>query len=139
MPESQASPQAQDSNPLPHGRSVPLYIGAGGIATGTHYAVTIVAVEALGVAPLAATVAGFTTGAVVKYGLNYRVTFRSNAPHVPALARFVVAMTALLALNTLFFALLHRGLGLHYLVSQVATTLLLIPPGYLVFRMWVFR
>ena len=140
MQESPVSPAAQEPHALPrHRRSVPLYIGAGGIATGTHYVVTIAAVEALAVPPLHATAVGFATGAVVKYWLNYSVTFRSRARHAPAVARFVVAMAALLALNTLCFALFHRGLGLHYMVAQVATTALLIPPGYVVFRLWVFR
>jgi putative flippase GtrA len=45
---------------------------------------------------------------------------------------------ALFALNALFFALLNQGLGLHYMVAQVLTTGLLIPPGYLLSRLWVF-
>src|SRR5438876_654328 len=83
-----------------------------------------------GVAPIAASAAGFATGATVKYWLNYSVAFRSNARHSSAMARFAVALAALMVLNTLLFAVFQRGLGLHYLVAQALTTILLIPPGY---------
>lgn len=122
-----------------HRRALPAYIGAGGIATASHYAVTVVAVEALGWVPVAASFAGFAVGAAIKYWLNRTVAFRSRARHAIAMRRFAIALAALMALNTLLFALLQRGLGLHYLVAQVLTTAALIPPGYLVHRHWVFR
>ncbi len=131
MHEAEAAPR--------HRYSVPAYVGAGGVATAAHYAVTIVAVELLGVVPIAASAAGFATGAVVKYWLNYSVAFRSSARHAGAMARFAFALAALMALNTLLFAAFQRGLGLHYLVAQALTTILLIPPGYVIHRRWVFR
>ena len=122
-----------------HRYSIPMYVGAGGIATGSHYVLTIAAVELLGVHPVAASAAGFAVGALVKYYLNYFVAFRSGEPHAAAIPRFVLMLGALLALNTALFALLLQGAGLHYMVAQVLTTLLLIPPGYLASRLWVFR
>ena len=122
-----------------HRRSLPVYVGAGGVATASHYAVTIAAVEGLSVAPIAASVMGFLTGSAIKYWLNYSAAFRSSAPHVHAMPRFALALTAMLALNTLLFALLERALGMHYVLAQLLTTVLLIPPGYLIHRQWVFR
>jgi putative flippase GtrA len=122
-----------------HRRSVPLYIGAGGIATASHYAATIAAVEGFRVTPVAASVAGFAIGAAVKYWLNYSVAFRSRSPHTIAFARYAGALAVFMAANAAIFALLQRGLGLHYLVAQVITTIVLIPPGYLLHRHWVFR
>ena len=122
-----------------HGRSVPLYVGAGGIATACHYACTIAAVEWLGAAPLAASVGGFSVGALVKYYLNYAYAFRSEARHSAAMLRFAVYLGAMFVLNALLFALFQQGLGWHYLVAQVATTILLIPPGYVLSRVWVFH
>ena len=122
-----------------HGYSIPMYIGAGGIATACHYAVTVATVELLGVPPVAASAGGFAIGAVVKYCLNYFVAFRSDENHAVALPRFAALLAILLALNTLIFALLQQTLGVHYMVSQVCTTVLLIPPGYLLSRLWVFR
>ena len=125
--------------PTRHRRSLPMYVGAGGVATASHYAVTIAAVEGLSVEPIAATVMGFLTGSAIKYWLNYSAAFRSSAPHAHAMPRFAVALAAMLGLNTLIFALLERGLGMHYLLAQLLTTVLLIPPGYLIHRQWVFR
>ena len=122
-----------------HRYSLPMYVGAGGIATGCHYVTTIAIVELLGVRPVAASAAGFLVGALVKYCLNYFVAFRSDERHIVALPRFVVMLAILLALNTLVFALLNEGAGLHYMIAQVLTTGLLIPPGYLLSRLWVFR
>jgi putative flippase GtrA len=121
-----------------HRRSLPVYIAAGFAAVAGHYSVTIAAVELLQVAPLAASAAGFCVGAAIKYVLNYFLAFRSIEKHRAALAKFAVALGILFALNALFFALLQQGLGLHYMVAQVLTTGLLIPPGYVLSRLWVF-
>jgi putative flippase GtrA len=126
--------------PMPgHHYSVPMYIGAGGIATASHYAVTIAAVELLGAPPLAASAGGFAVGAAVKYFLNYFVAFRSGERHGVALPRFALTLAALFALNAGIFTLFQQVVGLHYMVAQVLTTILLIPPGYLLSRLWVFR
>jgi putative flippase GtrA len=121
-----------------HSRSLPVYIGAGFVTVAGHYATTITLVEWLHAPPLAASAAGFCVGAAIKYVLNYFVAFRSVEKHGAALAKFAVALGVLFALNALFFALLQQGLGLHYLVAQVLTTGLLIPPGYVMSRLWVF-
>lgn len=130
---------AKDRRMPGHRRSVPLYVGAGGVATVCHYACTILAVEVLGAPPLAASVAGFAIGALVKYYLNYAFAFRSEARHSAAVARFAASLAALFALNALLFAFFQRGLGWHYLIAQALTTLLLILPGYLLSRRWIFR
>jgi len=121
-----------------HRKSVPLYIGAGGIATACHYALVAIAVEWLGVWPLAATVGGFALGSAVKYWLNYFVAFRSAQPHPVTMARFAAFLAIMLALNTMCFAVLHEGVGLHYMIAQALVTVLLIPPGYVLSRRWVF-
>jgi putative flippase GtrA len=97
-----------------------------------------VAVEVFGLWPLAATMGGFALGAAVKYWLNYFVTFRSAEPHPVTMARFMAYELIMLALNTACFAALYQWLGLHYMIAQVLTTILLIPPGYVLSRRWVF-
>jgi putative flippase GtrA len=121
-----------------HRKSLPIYVGAGFLATGSHYACTIAAVELAGAPPLAASIAGFAVGATVKYLLNYFFAFRSAERHSVALTRFAVALGLLFVLNAVFFAVLHQVLGLHYILAQVLTTGLLLPPGYLLSRGWVF-
>jgi putative flippase GtrA len=115
-----------------------LYIGAGGVATAAHYAITVAGVEAAGLSPVVATTIGFAFGAAVKYWLNYAMTFRSEARHSRAVLRFAVMLALLWGLNAALMAGLAYGLGLHYMAAQVLTTCLLIPPGYLMSRNWVF-
>jgi putative flippase GtrA len=132
--------EAPDASPaVRHRRSIPVYVGSGGIATGSHYVVTIAAVEMFGIKAIVASMLGYATGAMIKYWLNYSVAFRSSARHSLALARFTLSQLALLALNTALFGLLQDGLHAHYLVAQAITTVLLIAPGYVVHRAWVFR
>ena len=136
-PAAEASRRA-DGAPR-HRRALPMYVGAGGIATASHYAVAIAGKEGLHLDPLVATTIGFCVGSVVKYWLNYSGAFASRAPHGRALVRFIVALFAFLALNTALFWLLNAKLGMYYLLAQAITTVALIPPGYWVHRRWVFR
>jgi putative flippase GtrA len=122
-----------------HRYSVPMYIVAGFGATGSHYAMTLLAVEWLGIRPLTASAIGFAVGAAVKYALNNFVAFRSRGSHVTTLPRFGATLGVLFLFNMGFFALLHEILGVQYMIAQVATTALLIIPGYTLSRFWVFR
>src|SRR4051812_11775155 len=109
MSETVASGEAtaQQARAPRHRRSLPMYVGAGGVATASHYIAAIAAVEALHLPPLFATTLGFCLGAVVKYWLNYTAAFESRAPHGRALVRFAVALFAFLALNTALFWVLN--------------------------------
>lgn len=127
------------AHPVRHRRSLPIYVGSGGMATASHYAVTIAAIELFAAPPIPASAMGFMTGAAIKYWLNYSVAFRSRARHARAVLRFAFALAAMLGLNTLLFGLFQRGLGWHYLLAQAITTVLLILPGYVLHREWVFR
>jgi putative flippase GtrA len=121
-----------------HRRSLPVYIAAGFAAVGGHYATTIALVELAGVAPLIASAIGFCVGATIKYFLNYFLAFRSTERHADALPKFVVALAVLFVLNLFVFWLLNERLGLHYFIAQVLTTGVLIAPGYVLSRVWVF-
>jgi putative flippase GtrA len=122
-----------------HRYSIPMYLGAGGIATASHYVTTIALVELAHVEPLVASASGFAVGAGVKYWLNYFVAFRSAEPHSTAVPRFAFMLVLMFLLNLAFFALFNQWFGLHYVLAQVLTTGVLIPPGYLLSRIWVFR
>ena len=122
-----------------HRYSIPMYLGAGGIATAAHYATTITLVELLGTVPIVASGSGFAVGAAVKYWLNYIVVFRSDRRHVVAVPRFAVTVAVLFVGNLAAFWIYQQVLGLHYVVAQVLTTGTMIPPGYLLSRLWVYR
>lgn len=122
-----------------HRRSFPIYVGSGLVATAFHYGLTIGAVEGLGVRPLAASSAGFCLGAMVKYAFNYHLAFESEEQHVDAVPRFALMLALLFAGNALLFWTLHDQGGLNYIVAQVLTTGALVPLGYAINRIWVFR
>jgi putative flippase GtrA len=132
------SEPTEQQEPIPHRRSLPLYVGAGLISTAGHYAVTIAAVELTDVVPIFASSIGFMVGAGLKYWLNYAFAFDSQRLHRRAIPRFALALFAMFLLNGLLFGVLHDVVGLHYLLAQVLTTVLLIIPGYVINRRWVF-
>ncbi len=121
-----------------HRRSVPFYIVVGLMATAAHYVFTISVVELLHADPFPAWAGGFCVGALVKYWLSYVFTFRSREAHGPAAVRYIVSIALLLGANTALYALLYEVLGMHYILALVLTTGLMIPPGYVISRKWVF-
>lgn len=110
----------------------------GGIATALHYAILLLAVEVLGWPAVISSAVGFCTAVTVNYGLNYRYTFASRAPHVETASRFLLVATCGLGINTGTMALLVHGLGFHYLPSQVAATALTLAWNFSVHHFWTF-
>ena len=81
---------------------------------------------------------GATCGALAAYAGNRRFTFASDAAHCRALPRFLL-VAALAAITSA--ALVFAGtewLGLHYLVPQVAATVLVLFAGFTANRRWTF-
>ena len=122
-----------------HKRSFFMYLVSGVASVATHYAFTVFAVEVLGWRALVATSVGFVVGAVTKYFMNYVLAFQSEEPHLSAIPRFAVMLGGLFTANAAIFWALHEHAGLHYMVAQVLTTCLLVPVGYVINRIWVFR
>jgi len=114
------------------------YALVGAVGTAAHYALLIVLVQAAGLVPVLATTVGAVVGAIVNYILNYRLTFASRRAHRHALPRFAAVALLGTAVNAALFAIVHDGLGLHYLVAQVAATLLVLGITYLANRAWTF-
>ena len=97
--------------------------GVAGLAgTLLHYATLALLVQAFHVEPVAGSTAGAAVGAAVNYGLNYRFTFRSAVPHRQAFARFLAVALAGMIVNAAVLAAAVYGIGLHYLLGQLAAT-----------------
>jgi putative flippase GtrA len=116
-----------------------LYAVAGAAATATHYAVMIAMVQWANWPEVLATCVGFLAGACVKYPLNYWGVFASRQRHSVAMTRFVLALGISFVLNAAIFALLLHVLDVHYMVSQVLTTGVVLFANYLLARCWIFR
>jgi len=110
----------------------------GGLATAVHYLVLVALVELADVGAGLAAAIGATCGALAAYAGNRRFTFASDATHGRALPRFLL-VAALGAITSA--ALVFAGtewLGLHYLVPQVAATVLVLFAGFTANRRWTF-
>ena len=110
----------------------------GGLATAVHYLVLVVLVDLADVGAGLAAAIGATCGALAAYAGNRRFTFASDAAHRRALPRFLL-VAALGAITSA--ALVFAGtewLDLHYLVPQVAATVLVLFAGFTANRRWTF-
>lgn len=115
------------------------YLGVGLVGTAGHYLTLVALVRGLRLDPVLATTCGFAVGAVINYAANYHLTFRSRRGHARAMPRFFAVALAGMGVNAGAMAVCHRGLGLHYLVSQVAATGTVVVLTYLGNRFWTFR
>lgn len=110
----------------------------GAVATSVHYVVLILLVQALDLNPVHASATGFVCGAFVGYVLNYRVTFRSSKRHWETIPKFFLAALSGLVINTLIMMALTGGMNVHYLMSQVVATGMVLMWNFSVNRWWTF-
>ena len=113
------------------------FVLVGGVATAIQYAILILLVRGLGMAPTPASSIGFALSAVVNYLLNYRFTFQSNRPHAPAAAKFALLAGAGLLINTAIMHLLVAA-GIHYLLAQVCATAVVLFWNFIGNTLWTF-
>lgn len=125
--------------PLPLARQIGSFAGVGLAAAAAHYGVLVGLVEAGGLKPVPATLAGYVAGGLVSYGLNRRHTYASTRPHGEATWRF--ALVALVGFGLTWTAMqgLTAGLGLPYLPAQLLTTGLVLVWSFLAHKLWTFR
>ena len=87
-----------------------------------HFGVMIALVELFFVPPLIGSFAGFSSGTLVNYYLQYSWTFRSTQSHRLAFIRYVTITVAMLFVNLLIFQLAWQQIGLDYKLAQVVAT-----------------
>lgn len=114
------------------------FAGVGAIGTVAHWSVLVFLVQWLSTDPVLASFTGAVVGALTNYVLNYRFTFRSTKRHREAMAKFLTVAGVGLALNSLIMAVCV-GAGIHYLLSQVIATGLVLLWGFAGNRLWTFR
>lgn len=115
------------------------FAGVGVVSAIGHYGLLIALVQGFHLGPVKASSAGALLGAWINYSLNYRYTFRSTKQHRESVTKFAVVATVGLAINT---ALMWVGvvlLAANYLISQVATTLIVLLWNFSANRYWTFR
>jgi putative flippase GtrA len=117
--------------------SFSLHVATGVLAVAAHYAVMYGLVRG-GMQGVPASAVGFGAGALTRFALSYWHVFAPSRGMTTASVRFVVAIAAQLALNTLLLAVFLE-LGLALWPAQITTTVLTTFTNYLVYRFWVFR
>lgn len=115
------------------------FTGVGAVSAIGHYGLLIVLVQFFAVGAVAASVAGSLLGAVINYSLNYRFTFRSNKRHSESMTKFGIVAATSVVLNSIFMWVGVELIGAHYLLSQIATTVLLLLWSFGANRWWTFR
>lgn len=115
------------------------FAGVGCMSAIGHYGLLILLVRGAGVAAVPASTAGALLGALINYSLNYHFTFRSSKSHRESIAKFAVVAVVGLLLNTLFMWIGVELLHLHYLLSQILTTGLVLVWSFLGNRFWTFH
>ncbi|HSN32540.1 MAG TPA: GtrA family protein [Ideonella sp.] len=114
------------------------YGTVGALATATHYALLVFAVEVAGLPAWLGSGLGAVAGAQVAYAGNRHWTFAHRGRIATSWLRFqgTAALGALVGM-----AIVGAGvrLGLHYLLAQVVATGAAMLLTYLVNRHWTFR
>jgi putative flippase GtrA len=113
------------------------YAAVGAVATVAHYAILVSLVEGGWLAPQRAAAFGAWVGAQVAFAGNAAFTFRGSGATFGTWMRF--QLTALLG-AVLSFGLVAAGvhLGVHYLLAQVAATLVALAVTFEINRHWSF-
>lgn len=116
-----------------------LFTGVGAIGTGTHYLILVILVQALSINPVLASSAGALSGALVNYLLNYRYTFHSRKRHREAMTKFFTVAAVGFVLNGLLMTLGDQVLHLHYLLSQIIATVVVLMWNFAGNHFWTFN
>ncbi len=104
-----------------------------------QYSTLIGLVAGLGAPPVPAALFSYVVGGTISYVLNYYWVFDSAKDHRVAVAQFLVVAGVGFMLTGLFMAVLIGPLGLHWLLSQVVTTGLVVIWSLGANRYWTFR
>ena len=115
-----------------------IFAGVGAIGTAGHYAVLILLIQFFHIAPVTATSAGFVTGALINYMLNYHVTFNSDKRHREAITKFLTVAFLGALLNGTMMSLGIHVFELHYLIAQVIATCIVLTLNFIASKHWTF-
>ncbi|AZG11927.1 putative flippase GtrA [Cupriavidus metallidurans] len=112
------------------------FLGAGATATALHYA-ALIALVSFGAPALPASAAGSVVGLLSHYFISSRWVFVRAHSERAAFVRFILVSVLAFLLNSI---LMWAGLavGLHYLIAQIASTLLVMLVNYVLHANWTF-
>lgn len=115
------------------------FLVVGGLSTGLQYLILFLLVHFAHWEAALASSSGYVLSAALNFYLNHRISFTSNVPYGTAAVSFILVALTGLALNALFMAALVHGLDLHYLLSQVLTTGIVLLWNFYANRHWTYK
>jgi putative flippase GtrA len=108
------------------------------ISTAVQYVLLWLGVQYLSYPASLASTVGFVLSAMINYALNYRFTFGSAKPHLEAAGKFFAVAGTGLVLNAAQMYSLTEWLHWHYMLSQVATTGVVLLWNFAANKLWTF-
>jgi putative flippase GtrA len=123
---------------LPIAHKFGRFLLVGGLCTGLQYLLLVALVEGLGLSATIASTIGYAASSVVNYFLNYSFTFNSAQRHRRSLPRFVLIGVFGLLLNGAVTFVGTSIYGVHYLLAQVAATIVTLLWNFLANLRWTF-
>ena len=115
------------------------FLGIGGFTTALQYVILIFLAELHVMAPVWASATGYAVSAFFNYLMNYYFTFTSREKHYSAAARFSLVATIGLLLNTALMYLATEIFLIHYLISQIFATGVVLIWNFTANRSWTYK
>ncbi len=115
------------------------FVAVGCVATSLQYIVLGVLVKLGWLPPPAASAVGYAASTLLSYFLNYKYTFDSSGPHSVVLTKFVLNAMVGMTLSYLLMSAFAKYTGLHYFVSQVLVTGVVLVWNFSVSSLWTFQ
>ena len=115
------------------------FTGVGFLSAIGHYGLLILLVQGRVAEPVSASLAGALLGAWINYAANYRYTFQSTKRHRESGTKFIAVALVSLILSAFLMWVGVYVMSLHYLLSQVFTTMLVLFWSFTASRRWTFR
>ncbi|MCP3718774.1 GtrA family protein [Paraburkholderia sp. CNPSo 3281] len=133
------NPQAPTMPDLRAVRRFVVYAGVGAIGTGAQYAILVAMVRSGLGSPAVSSMVGATVGAIINYGLNRQITFRSNSNPLSTAPKFAIIALLGVVMNGACMKFFTSILALNYLMAQLVTTALVLALTYLLNSKWTFN
>jgi putative flippase GtrA len=114
------------------------FASVGVLATLVYFAVALIAANAIGLAPISASISGQIASTAVSYFGHASFSFRVQPRHGVFLPRFLTIAALTFAMNFGVSALLTTLVGAPSLLVFCAMALLIPTTNYLCNRFWVF-
>jgi putative flippase GtrA len=115
------------------------FAGVGGLGTAVHYAVLILLVQLFRADPVPASIAGFFFGACANFLMSHHFAFESRLRLRETAPRFFAVAAVGFFINWLAMLGLVSLLKAHYIVAQMAATLLVLLTNFFANATWTFR